>query len=367
MSPTTLPIRRRAALAVIGLALAACTAAPESASTPSGGTAPAPSDGGAVPGPEVAPVVTVVATTAILGDLVAAVVGADADVRVLMAPGVDPHTYAASAADAAAMRDADLVVANGLQLEEGLLSALEAAVADGVRVLEVAPELDPLPFAAASHDDHEGDDRAHDDHAHDDHAHDDHADESDAHDAHDHGDLDPHFWFDPLRAAVAGELIAAALAEVRPEVDWAARAAALRVELEAVDAELAAAFATIPAARRTLVTNHDALGYLADRYGLEVVGTVIPGSSTSVEASAASFAALADLLVAEDIEVVFAETTDSDALARQLATEVAGRGGPEVSVVTLFTGSLGPAGSGAETYVGFLRTNADRIVAALAG
>ena len=158
-----------------------------------------------------------------------------------------------------------------------------------------------------------------------------------------------------------------ALADLRPTIDWAARAAALRTELEALDAELEAAFATIPEARRKLVTNHDSLGYLADRYGFEVVGTVIPGSSTSAETNPAAFAALADLLVAEGIDVVFAETTDSDTLARQLAAEVVGQGGLEVEVVTLFTGSLGPEGSGAETYVGLMRTNAERIVAALAG
>ena len=346
MSRTPHPARalRAVALAAAALTLAACTGAAEApapAADPAPGAGSAPATTSDAPDP-----VEVVVTTSILGDLVAPIVGEDGTVRVLMAPGVDPHGYAASAADAAAMRDADLVVANGLMLEEGLLAALDAAVADGVRVLEVAPELDPIPFAADAHDHGDEDDHAHDD-------------------EHAHGELDPHFWFDPLRAATAGELVADALAELRPEVDWAARAAGLRAELEALDAELAAVYATVPADRRKLVTNHDSLGYLADRYGFEIVATVVPGSSTSAETDPAAFAALADLLVAEGVDVVLAETTDSDALAMALAEEAVVRGAPAVTVVTLHTGSLGPAGSGAETYVGMLRTDAGLIVSAL--
>ncbi|MEX0836167.1 MAG: zinc ABC transporter substrate-binding protein, partial [Nitriliruptor sp.] len=88
--------------------------------------------------------VTVVATTSILGDVVEQLVGEDGTVTVLMGPGVDPHGYAPSARDAATMREADLVVANGLQLEESLVSTLEATEVEGVPVFELAPQLDPL-------------------------------------------------------------------------------------------------------------------------------------------------------------------------------------------------------------------------------
>ena len=344
----------RVALAVAALLLAACAG---DASAPAPSPAPA-STPDAPEAPDAPDPVLVVATTSILGDLVASVVGEEGTVRVLMAPGVDPHGYAASASDAAALRDADLVVANGLRLEEGLLAALDAAAADGVRVLEVAPLLDPIPFAAGPHD--------HDDDEHD-HGDDEHDHDDDEHDEHDHGELDPHFWFDPIRAATAGELVADALVALGSDGDWAARAAGLRAELEALDAELTATFAAVPEARRRLVTNHDSLGYLADRYGFEIIATVVPGSSTSVATNPAAFADLADLLVAEGVDVVFAETTDSDTLARALADEAVGRGGLEIEVVTLFTGSLGPAGSGAETYAGMLRTDAALISAALLG
>jgi zinc/manganese transport system substrate-binding protein len=118
----------------------------------------------------------------------------------------------------------------------------------------------------------------------------------------------------------------------------------------------------VPVDRRVLVTNHDALGYFADRYGFEVVGTVIPGISTQAAADAADFAALATTVRDRGVPAIFAETTSSTALADALAAEV----GRDVAVVTLYTGSLGPPDSGADTYVGMLETDAHRIADALA-
>src|SRR5690606_21125259 len=127
---------------------------------------------------------SVVATTTILGDVVANIVGEDARVEVLMPAGSDAHEFQASAAQVSRIHQADLVVVNGLGLEEGLLQVLAAAAADGVRVLEVAPPLDPLPLD----------------------------------DGHDHpGDLDPHVWMDPVRMADAVRLIATALTEAAPD------------------------------------------------------------------------------------------------------------------------------------------------------
>jgi len=327
----------------LALVLAACGGGTPAADAPA--PAPAPSAPSGPATPDIAPV-TLVVTTSILGDVVAQLVGDSGSVRVLMGPGVDPHGYEPSAADAAALRDADLVVANGLGLEEGLTSALEAAAADGARVLTLADQLDPIPFA-------KGDDHGHS-HGH---AHDD--------DAHDHGEEDPHFWWDPTRMAEAVELVAAALADIRPEVDWAARAAATRSELLAVDAELTTLFATIPAERRRIITNHDSLGYLADRYGFEIIGTVIPGATTSAATNPRDFARLVDLVVAEGVAVIFAENTDSTVLAEQLRTEAVRRGDVAITVVRLFTDALGEPGSGADTYVGMLRTSARLITDAL--
>jgi ABC-type Zn uptake system ZnuABC Zn-binding protein ZnuA len=345
--------RALAATIAVGLVLSACSADDASEGAADDAIEPAP----------IVELVRVVATTSILGDLVANILGDDGTVEVLIGAGVDPHAYQASARDAAVLRDADLVVANGLLLEEGLIAALDAAEADGVRVLTVADRLDPIEFGAghARHDDAEDDDHDHD---HDKDKDDEHA--HDDEDAHEHDDEDPHFWWDPIRTATAVELIAAELSLVRPDIDWALRADAYILQILEVHEELEVLFAAIPEERRRIITNHDSLGYLEARYGFEVIGTVIPGSSTTVETSARAFAALVDLMVDEGVTVVFAENTDSATLAEQLASETIGRSDLDVTVVRILTDALGAPGSGADTYLGMLRTTAVLIHAALA-
>jgi ABC-type Zn uptake system ZnuABC Zn-binding protein ZnuA len=169
-----------------------------------------------------------------------------------------------------------------------------------------------------------------------------------------------------MRTATAVELIAASLAELRPETDWAARAAAYNTELMAVHAEMVALFETIPSERRRIITNHDSLGYLEARYGFEVIGTVIPGATTLAETNPRAFAQLIDLVVAEGVDVIFAENVDSTVLAEQLASEAVGRGDVTVRVVRIYTDALGQPGSGAESYLGMLRTTAQLLTDALA-
>ena len=110
------------------------------------------------------------------------------------------------------------------------------------------------------------------------------------------------------------------------------------------------------------MTNHDSLGYFAQRYQLEVMGAVVPGGTTLAEPSSAALASLVELMQIEDIRVIFSENTEPAAVAEAVAAEV----GPNVSVVELFTGSLGGPGSGAETLIDLLLTNAMRIAGALA-
>jgi zinc/manganese transport system substrate-binding protein len=112
---------------------------------------------------------------------------------------------------------------------------------------------------------------------------------------------------------------------------------------------------------RLLVTNHDALGYFADRYDFEIVGVVIPGGSTLADPSSAELAALVETLLETDVPAIFAETSSP----AQLAETVAAEAGNDVEVVELHTGSLGEPGSGADTLIGMLRTNATRIRDAL--
>ena len=110
-----------------------------------------------------------------------------------------------------------------------------------------------------------------------------------------------------------------------------------------------------------MVTNHEAFGYFADRYGFEVVGVVIPGGSTLADPSSAELAELVEVMTEENIDVIFGETVEPSALGDAVAAEV----GADVEVVELFTGSLGSSGSGAETYVDMVRTNTALIAEAL--
>lgn len=325
------------AVAVGAVVLAAC-GSPQDAAPP-GDPVAEPSAG-----------VHVVATTSILGDIVGELVADDGEVSVIMPPGADPHSFQASAADAALLRDATMVVAIGLDLEEALVSMLESAREDGAHVLEIAEHLDPIEFGASAGGPHAHDDSHLEDHA----LEDDHA----------HGPEDPHVWFDPIRMADAVGLIARELDGVAPSEAWAARADAYVTELLAVHDDLVAIFDEIPEERRVLVTNHDALGYLAHRYGFQVLGTVIPGSSTQAEADPRSFSRLITVVEQARVPAVFAENTDSTRLAEQLASEV-GRSDLQLEVVRLYTDALGPHGSGAETYLGLLRTNAQLIADAL--
>lgn len=289
----------------------------------------------------------VVATTSILGDLVGDVVGEHADVQVLVPPGQDPHGFSPSARQAQDLRTADLVVANGLQLEAGLLDVLAAAADDRVPVLRLAQHLDPIAPAGVA-DEHEAEGASATDHPDD-----------------DHHTLDPHVWFDPLRMADGARLVAARLeqAGVGDDVDWAARGEQVASDLESLHDEVGTILEPVRDPCRQLLTNHDSLGYFAARYDFEVVGSVTPGTSSQADPSARDFAALADVLRATGVSAVFVGVGQSARLAEALATEVGG----DVAVVELYTGSLGEPGSGAEDYAGMLLTDARRIADALAG
>lgn len=287
----------------------------------------------------------VVATTSILGDLVSQVVADDGRVEVLMGPGQDPHAFSPSARQAQLLREADLVVAVGLNLEEGMVDLLAAAEEDGVAVVPVAELLDPIAFGP---DDHEDDEHEDDEHTDD-----------------EHGAFDPHVWLDPVRMAEGIRLIAARLAEIDATIDDAvltARGDEVATAIDAAHDEVESTLGAIPQACRRIVTNHEALGYFAARYDLEVIGTVIPGSTTDVDPSAQAFADLARLLRDETIPAIFAENIGSTRLADALAGEI----GRDVEVVELYTDALGGEGSGAETYVDLLRTNARLVADALA-
>jgi zinc/manganese transport system substrate-binding protein len=282
--------------------------------------------------------ISVVTTTSVWADVASNVVGDEGTVAHVIPIGADAHDFQPSPAQVAAMEEADLVVANGLELEEGLSDVLDAIEADGANVLELAPALDPIAFSGTGghdHDEGEGEEES--------------------------GTLDPHVWFDPDRAAEAARLMAEELAVVEPAIDWGARADSYAVELSEADAEITEILEAVPADTRDLVTNHDALGYFADRYDFDVVGVVIPGGSTLADPSSAELAALVEVIEETGARAIFAETTQPTRLAEAVAAEVGG----DVQVVQLHTGSLGGPDSGAATLIDMLLTNARRIADAL--
>jgi zinc/manganese transport system substrate-binding protein len=348
MDRTERPAPRTAVLVTLALVAASCSGGGATSATTTSTTAGTAETTSTTSPAGDAPLVVV--TTTILGDIVANVAGDDAVVEVIMPVGADPHTFEPSARQAARFREADLIVVNGLEFEEGLLAAIEAAEADGANVLELGELLDPMPFTGAH--DHADDDHD-DDHADDDHADDDHDDDHE-------GGLDPHVWMDPVRMIQAVDIIATELAPLAGG-GVAARADSYKAELEALHEEIAQMIESIPAERRVMVTNHFAYGYYADRYGLEILGAVIPAATTDAETSARDFAELIELIEAEDVPAIFASTTEPTRLAESIAGEV----GRDVAVIELYTESLGESGSGADTYVGMMRTSTERIVEGL--
>ena len=266
---------------------------------------------------------TVIVTTSILGDLVAKVAGDQVSVEVLMPPGADPHDFEASASQSARMRDAALIVANGLGLEERLGSTIASAEDDGITVLEIGPLLDPI--------DSPGTDRP-----------------------------DPHVWLDPERMARAATIVADSLATTTglDRAGFDQRAAAYAADARAAGAEAERIIAGIPADQRLLVTNHDALEYFADRFRLEIIGTVIPGGSTLAEPSAQDITDLVDTIRAAGVGAIFSETTTSSKLIQTVANEL----GRSVEVIELPTDSLGAPGTPTSTYPGLITTIA-RLIA----
>lgn len=305
--------------------------------------------------------VLVVATTTILGDLASNVLcDGLAEVRTVLPSGADAHSFEPTPQDAEGLRSADLLVANGLGLEAGLLDDVEAAEQAGVPVFNATDHVDLLEPNGESEAESEHESEA--ESGHEPEAESEH--ESDRGDEHGHG-ADPHFWFDPVRVADVARALGRTVAEATdldPEaVEACAEAYAAR--LVALDAELRETFAAVPAARRVLVTNHESLGYLADRYGFEVVGTVVPSLTTMGEANPADLEELADAVADAGVPAIFAETSSSTELADRLADLA----GPDVQVVELHTESLGEAGSDAATLVGMLQVDARRIADALSG
>ncbi len=276
---------------------------------------------------------TVVATTGMIADAARVVGGSAVQVRALMGPGIDPHSYRQTRSDIVALTRADLVLWNGLYLEaqmQGFLRKL-AQRTPVVAVGEAVPS-DRL----IAHVDYDG-------------------------------KFDPHVWMVPgLWAHVVRAVRDAMITSAPEHADlFAANGDALLQELDRLGTYAARVLDTVPDTSRVLITAHDAFGYFGRAYGFEVLG--IQGISTDSEAGLGRIRGLVDLLVQRDIKAVFVETSVSDRNIRALIEGAAARGHTVQIGGELFSDAMGPPGTYEGTYQGMIDHNVTTIAAALGG
>lgn len=277
---------------------------------------------GALAGPRI------LCTTTIVGDVVAHVAGPDVPVTVLLSLGADPHSFEATPNDLVTIAQAHVIFESGAGLEAFLAPLLEATEA---RVVDLSAGL---PLRSLTSEPSEGGETT-----------------------------DPHVWFDPANVIAWLDVIVQVLGEVDPgrAAEYRDRAAVYAESLRALDAWIAETVRALPREDRRLVTDHDALGYFAARYGFELIGTVLPGLSPLSEPSAREVAALESAIAAAGVPAIFVGTTVNPAVAAQVAADTGTR------LVVLYTGSLSDASGPAPTYVDFMRYDVLAIVASLGG
>ncbi len=266
----------------------------------------------------------VVATTTQVGDFARHVAGRRAQVEQILRPNSDPHAYEPRPSDAAALTRARLVVRSGGDVDGWLRGLLDSA-GRGAAVLNLMDHVRTR--------------------------------EQDGH-------LDPHWWQDPRNAETAVEAIRGAMVKADPAGRrlYDRNATAYLASLRRLDRATARCVARIPARLRKLVTTHDALGYYADRYGIQVIGAVLPSLSTQAQPSARDVQDLVDQIRRTGVKAIYPESSINGKLERAVAREsgaVVGR--------PLWADSLGPAGSSGATYTESIAANTDAIVDGLTG
>lgn len=327
----------------------------------------------------------VVATTSIIADVAQNVGGDLVDVTAIIPADTDVHSYIATPQDIALIVDADVVLVNGLGMEEGLLEIIEENAPDavivslGITVLSSDHEHDkegeehsdePATTEEAHSEEEHGapeylgiyGEEVECDVHHEDEAEENHT-EGEA--EHDHGACDPHVWTSPLNVMVWANNIAGTFGDLDADNRdvYLANAQAYIEQLATLSDEMRVLIDSIPEENRVIVTNHNFLAYFAAEYDFEVVGTVIPSASSMAQVAPQDLADLIEVIQAEGVEAIFVEYAVSTDIAETVADEV----GYEVAIVSLYSDSLGAEGSEASTYVDMIRYNVNAIVNALQG
>ncbi len=295
----------------------------------------------------------VVATTTFLGDTVERVAGDAVDLVVILKPGQNPHAYQVAPQDLVQVSDADLVFANGFDLEEFLDDLLTGAENQDALVI-ASQNVSPLLVNSNIHSHAEGEE----------HTEETHEDEHHHQEGEDHGDdhlgQDPHVWFDPNNVILWVEVISQRLAAEDPgqAALYRQNAAEYRQELEELDRWIREQTAAIPEENRELVTDHTVFGYFAEEYGFEQIGAVIPAPTTEAETSGQQLAALLETIQENNVGAIFVSRDIDPTLAERVAEDTG------AELVPLYFGSL-TEGDPAETYLDFMRYNVEAIAAAL--
>ena len=256
----------------------------------------------------------IVATTTQLADM-ARNIAPGAEVTSLLSPNTDPHEYEVRPDDVKALASADIVLRSGGEVDAWLDGALDSAGVDEQNVVDAG--------ASAGM---EGD--------------------------------DPHWWQDPQRAEKAAVAIGAAFSRAGLPDD----SAAYVKRLQTLDAGVEACMDKVPVAQRKLVTSHDALGYYARRYGIEVIGTVIPALTTAAQPSAGDVAKLVATIKAAGVTTIFAESSVNPKVEEAIAREAGAKIGK-----ALWADSLGPKGSDGATYIESIASNTTALVEGFSG
>jgi ABC-type Zn uptake system ZnuABC Zn-binding protein ZnuA/ABC-type Mn2+/Zn2+ transport system permease subunit len=275
--------------------------------------------------------VSVVATTTQIGDFVREVGGDDVDVHQILSPNTDPHDYEPRPDDVTTTADAKLVFVNGDNLDPWMNQVVDDSGSDA-KVVDLGTTV-PVKVPG----------------------------ESSGPEA---SQYDPHWWHDPRNAEEAVDLIRAQLSQVDPghAATFRANAAAYEAKLRALDSGIASCFQSVPPADRKLVTDHDAFNYFAERYGIEVVGAVIPSQTTQAQPNAQDLSDLADLIKKEGVRAVFPESSLSPKLAETIASQTGA-----TADHTLYGDTLGPADSSGDTYLRMEQANADQMAEGFTG
>jgi ABC-type Zn uptake system ZnuABC Zn-binding protein ZnuA/ABC-type Mn2+/Zn2+ transport system permease subunit len=274
---------------------------------------------------------SVVATTTQIADFARNVGGDDVDVHQILQPNTDPHEYEPRPADVTGTAGANVVFESGDELDTWMDQVVSESGTDG-QVVDLSTHL-PVTVPGET----SGPEASR---------------------------YDPHWWHDPVNAEAAVREIRDAMIAADPSRrdGFERRAEAYLKQLRTLDAGIKRCFAAVPPNQRRLVTDHDAFNYFAKRYGIQVVGAVIPSQTTEAQTSAGDISQLAEEVRREHVRAIFPESSLNPDVAHSLAKQTGA-----ISDLTLYGDTLGPAGSAGATYLMMEEANADAMVRGFTG